>query len=716
MARLSATAACVTVALHVWAAGAAAGPVDPAAPPAAGQLDSSHLLDVPYLSQTEDLCGGAAVAMVLRYWGEREIYSEDFAELVDHSASGIRTDVLAADVIRRGWQALPLAADADEPGEGIGAHVDQGRPIVALIEVRPDGYHYVVIVAWTTERVIVHDPARRPFRVMSRDEFDRAWALAGRWALLLLPQEGRPADSGSSPALPTMSPTMSPTIDLSSTTSTCGALVSEMVDRAREGEVGAAEAGLLEAVGFCPRDPAAWRELAGVRFLQSRWAEAGTSAQRAVLIDPGDAQGWDLLATSRFLDDEPALALDAWNRIGRPSVDLVRVEGSPRTRDPVITALVDLPPRTLLTAERQGRAARRLQELPSAALTQLRYRPADGGLAEIDAAVVERVTMPRGVAPAVVAAARAWLQREIRLDVAAPFRGGELWTVAWRWWEARPRVAFALAIPALAGLPGVATIEWSWERPSYATPSAVGAAMDAAAGAAVGAIHREERRHAGLRLADWATSRVRWELGAAVDRWAEDSHLGVDADLDIRLAGDRVSVGIDTGAWWLIAGKQRFARAGVSSAWRSTRDAGRPSWSALAGFTAVSAASPFDLWPGAGTGHARAPLLRAHPLLDAGVVSGPVFGRQLVHGSVEYQRPLLTAQGGALQVAAFADTARAWSPVGDHGRRSWHADAGVGLRIALPGIGGTTRVDIARGLRDGRMALSAGWQSPWPGR
>ena len=26
------------------------------------------------------------------------------------------------------------------------------------------------------------------------------------------------------------------------------------------------------ATGFCPRDPDAWRELAGVRFLQSRWS------------------------------------------------------------------------------------------------------------------------------------------------------------------------------------------------------------------------------------------------------------------------------------------------------------------------------------------------------------------------------------------------------------------------------------------------------------
>jgi hypothetical protein len=36
--------------------------------------------------------------------------------------------------------------------------------------------------------------------------------------------------------------------------------------------------------------------------------------------------------------------------------------------------------------------------------------------------------------------------------------------------------------------------------------------------------------------------------------------------------------------------------------------------------------------------------------------------------------------------------------------------------LALPGSGGTMRIDVARGLRDARVALSAGWQAPWPAR
>jgi outer membrane translocation and assembly module TamA len=127
----------------------------------------------------------------------------------------------------------------------------------------------------------------------------------------------------------------------------------------------------------------------------------------------------------------------------------------------------------------------------------------------------------------------------------------------------------------------------------------------------------------------------------------------------------------------------------------------------------ASASAPFDLWPGAGVGQARAPLLRAHPLLADGVVTGPAFGRRLLHATVEHQRPIMRLAEGAVGVAAFVDAARAWSQPGPGVR--WHADAGLGIRVALPAGVGTLRVDVARGLRDRRHVVSAGWLAGWPG-
>lgn len=659
------------------------------APAAFDQIGSTRLLDVPYLPQSEDLCGGAATAMVLRYWGERRVSSEDFSSLVDRGASGIRTDVLAADVSRRGWQAFPRNTTSGASGDWLREQVDRGRPVVALIEVRPDRYHYIVVVGWTRDRVIAHDPASGPFGVRSIAEFDRAWAAAGRWALLILPA-GDTSPANPARAIPTTEPVP--------VTGACGPLIENMVDLARGGHVAAARSGLLAASELCPRSPAAWRELAGVHFLQSQWAEAATFAERAAQLEPADEAGWDLLATSRFLNDQPGPALDAWNQIGRPAVDLVRVEGTRRTRHPVVVAVLGLPSRPPLTAASQDLAARRLEELPSASLTRLRYRPVAGGLVQVEAVVVERPTLPRGIAPLAATAVRALLLREVRVDASAPTGSGELLTVAWRWWEARPALAVALAVPGVRWLPGVTTIEGSWERQSYAAPE----------------LATDDRHRAGLSVADWATSQWRWEAGVALDRWGPDRHVAASAAIDVRLADDRVSLAVRAAGWTPAGSGARFATGGVTSAWRSTTGREKPSWSVSAGLAATTEAAPYDIWPGAGTGHARTPLLRAHPLLDSGVVTGEVFGRQLAHGTIEYQRPLVGSAAGTLRVAVFADAARAWHRMGDN-RSPLHTDVGAGLRVALPGKGGGMRVDVARGLRDGRVVLSTGWQAPWPG-
>jgi hypothetical protein len=182
--------------------------------------------------------------------------------------------------------------------------------------------------------------------------------------------------------------------------------------------------------------------------------------------------------------------------------------------------------------------------------------------------------------------------------------------------------------------------------------------------------------------------------------------------VDFRLAADHVALGADFAAWAPIGTGRGFARSALSVAARCATTGDRNRWAFRGGVVRASAAAPFDVWPGAGFGGARAPLLRAHALLDGGVVAGPVFGRRLIHATVEHQRPLFRVADGALGVAAFVDAARAWQRV-TH-RSPWHADVGLGARLALPAGAGTLRLDVARGLRDRRHVLSAGWLTAWP--
>ncbi|MBI3049484.1 MAG: C39 family peptidase [Acidobacteria bacterium] len=151
------------------------------------------IVDVPFISQSELLCGGAAAAMVLRYWGERQVSAEAFVHLVDRSAAGIRTGALVADLRRRGWSAHGVEGDET----AVRMELARGRPVLMLIEDRPSAFHYVVTVAWHPRAVIFHDPARGPFRVMSTAEFARRWRAARRWMAVVAPGAAGIRNAGS---------------------------------------------------------------------------------------------------------------------------------------------------------------------------------------------------------------------------------------------------------------------------------------------------------------------------------------------------------------------------------------------------------------------------------------------------------------------------------------------------------------------------------------
>jgi hypothetical protein len=112
-----------------------------------------RVLDVPFVSQTEDLCGGAAAAMVLRFWGVRGVDAESFTHLVDHRAGGIRTTDLIRDLDSRGWAAVAVRVEArladGQPQRTTGG-VDRDQP---------GAYHYVVVVGAPERGFIFHDRA-----------------------------------------------------------------------------------------------------------------------------------------------------------------------------------------------------------------------------------------------------------------------------------------------------------------------------------------------------------------------------------------------------------------------------------------------------------------------------------------------------------------------------------------------------------------------------
>jgi hypothetical protein len=296
--------------------------------------------------------------------------------------------------------------------------------------------------------------------------------------------------------------------------------------------------------------------------------------------------------------------------------------------------------------------------------------------------------------------------REVRVETVNAGGAGERWTASWRWWEGRPRAAFELAAPRLWRARGLWRIEGVWERQTYLVAPPHGGDAGVAA---------SERRRATVSFGDWASGNARWEVRGGWDDWAtRGSHASAGAIVERRWLADRVSVRGEGTFWRPIGRAAAFGSSSVSAAWRSTPEPGSP-WLASAGVYGVSRRAPLDVWPTADTGQVGPQLLRAHPLLQDGAIPTSDASPVLAHVTVERQQPIALPMPVRVWWAAFVDAARRGA-FGDHRAGATLIDAGVGLRLQLPGAARVLRLDVARGLRDGGFAFSAGWQVAWSGR
>ena len=665
-----------------------------ASPPEQPPVAHGRLLDVPFVPQSEALCGGAAAAMLLRYWRPLPAYAEDFAPLVDDSAEGIRLGDLARAIRERGWRALPFSGTTSVLRD----HLAEGRPVISLIEDRPGRYHYVVVVAWAGKTVVFHDPARGPFRTVDAEAFDRVWAVTNRTALLILPSPVNDPEGAGGLGVRRIPGDEAGISAAREFGGQCESAVEQAVLVARDGDLERAETLLMLLDGACVASSAVPRELAGIRFLQRRWDETVTLAERAVARDRSDVHAWQLLATSRFLRGDPDGALSAWNARNEPRVDLTRVDGLDRTHHQVVAELVNLPSHSMLTTSQLERAKRRVAELPSLQMSRVAYSPRANGLATVDVAVVERPLFPRTRANAIATAVRAAAEREMRLEVASPSGSGELWAAKWRWSSGRPRVSIAAAMPKLWRWTGLWRFEGEWERESYRLPET---------------LMSSERKRAAVTYGDWHSGHVRWELSGALENWnRHGKHFSAGAAVDRRFLEDTLAVRLDSAIWRSMDQARGFGSAAMSTVWRTgTEEAS--SFHAASGVRIVSARAPLDLWPATDTGHASTALLRAHPLIEDAAIPGSRLGRALAHTTLEFQQAVANHPLVRIRWAAFVDAARQGSLL-IAGAPKLHIDLGAGVRLTVPGAPGTLRVDVARGLRDGQMALSAGWQPAWP--
>ena len=140
----------------------------------------------PFVPQRKDTCAAASLAMVLQFW-DRAVPEEEIArELLEPQLHGILGSRLLAFARDRGFTAIAYEGDLAQLRE----FVAKGRPLIVAWKIGKDRFHNVVVIGFDEDRraVVVNDPAEGAGRRVSAREFEKRWAGAGHWTLLVLPQ------------------------------------------------------------------------------------------------------------------------------------------------------------------------------------------------------------------------------------------------------------------------------------------------------------------------------------------------------------------------------------------------------------------------------------------------------------------------------------------------------------------------------------------------
>ena len=600
-------------------------------------------LDVPFVAQGPLLCGGAAVAMVERFWGARGVYAEDFQELVREDEGGIRTSELMAAVRERGYEARPVRHDP----EAVLAALDEGIPPILLLESGFTRLHYVVLIGRSGDRLLIHDPNFGPARRVEQDALMRRWEASGFWALMAVPSD----------RILEHSPAPSHTVERSAPEPLKAAM-----ERLRNGDWSGA------------RDLA--RPLDGTEWTDTTEATDGTDG--ADTTEAAAARtARRIIATAWFLEGYRRQALQAWNLLDEPSIDLIGIEGLIYTRYHVAAARASLRHGDVLTARDLMLAERRMGHLPAIDDARVDYRPLPDGTVEVRASVRERRRWPTSIALG-VQAIRSVAYRDALLEAGPFLAAGDRWRVRGSWRDAQRFVGGALAAPA-PPLPGIVTVGLEWRRERFVAGTSAG-------GAGVFPYETEARLQASLGIEEWVHAGVRVGGDLSMESWtsglpragiSEATRL-VSGALAVRWMGngDRTWADVRGERW--VGSSMAFGRValelGTSIPWGD-----RQEWRLRAGGVAVGHGAPRMLWPGAGMGRIRAPLLRAHDLDEDGVIRGPAFGRELLHGTLEHRvfQRLGPFRAGA---SVFLDAAYA-AGRGDGRRDRGFVDVGAGLFV-----------------------------------
>ena len=162
---------------------------------AGSQETAGVWLDVPFVKQSEDGCGSAAISMILEYWNahgaridrRRADAPAIQKRLYSPRARGIFASDMQNYLKGSGFQVFVLAGSWMDLEENL----RQGRPLIVSLEPGGRSRHYVVVtgIDWQRDAVFMHDPARGKLLRVERADFEKQWRSSRNWMLLAVPEK-----------------------------------------------------------------------------------------------------------------------------------------------------------------------------------------------------------------------------------------------------------------------------------------------------------------------------------------------------------------------------------------------------------------------------------------------------------------------------------------------------------------------------------------------
>ena len=277
-----------------------------------GLPGEARVAEVPFYPQEDLYCGPASLAMVLA-WSGVPASQEQVAEAIyTPGREGTLQHDLVAGARREGRLAVPVRDLA-----GLLNELAAGHPVLVLQNLGLDWapqWHYAVAIGYDLDddEIVLHSGLEAE-RATSLATFERTWARAGRWGVVVLPpgvlpatadeaqvlqaaidleQAGRPADAARAYAA-----------ILDRWPSSFAALMGLGNARYAAGQLLGAESAFRTAASLHPDAAPAWNNLAHVLAERGELDEALQAAKRA--IDLGGPQEAAYRETLREIEQRP---------------------------------------------------------------------------------------------------------------------------------------------------------------------------------------------------------------------------------------------------------------------------------------------------------------------------------------------------------------------------------------------------------------------------